>query len=223
MTVRSNASETLGTIYSAVRKRRKSTEERLARMLKRLFDIFVAVLLLLLLSPVFLAIMLALKIQRQTSVFNLSPRVGKGGKSFRLIRFKTMIDTTAPLRAEERLTKVGRFIRNYSLDDIPNLINLLRGDLSLIGPRATEPERVDLSHPEWQQILSIRPGVFSYAILVLATEFNRSSPERKRQLELDYVQNQSFWYDLQLMRRVIQKMMASKGNIKTRGKPEVDD
>ena len=191
-------------------------------MLKRIFDIFVAALLLLLLSPIFLAVMLALKIQGQTSVFNLSTRVGKGGKLFHLIRFKTMIDTTAPLPVAERLTKVGRFIRNYSLDDIPNLINILRGDLSLIGPRATEPERVDLSHPEWQQILSIKPGGFSYAILVLATEYNRSSPERKRQLELDYVQKQSLGYDLQLMRRVIQGMIASKGNIKTRGKPTVD-
>lgn len=194
----------------------------IAYMLKRIFDIFVAALLLLLLSPIFLAVMLALKLQGQTSVFNLSTRVGRGGKRFRLIRFKTMVDTTAPLPVEERLTKVGRFIRNYSLDDIPNLINILRGDLSIIGPRATEPELVDLSHPEWQQILSIKPGVFSYAILVLATEFNRSSPERKRQLELDYVQKQSFWYDLQLMRRVLREMIASKGNIKTRGKPTVD-
>lgn len=191
-------------------------------MLKRIFDIFVAGLLLLLLSPVLLAVMLALKVQGQTSVFNLSPRVGKHGKPFRLIRFKTMIDTTAPLRPAERLTKVGRFIRNYSLDDVPNLINIIRGDLSLIGPRATEPARVDLRNPEWQQLLRIRPGAFSYAILVLATEFNQSSPERKRQLELDYVQQQSFWYDLQLMRRVIQTMIASKGNIKTRGKPTVD-
>lgn len=191
-------------------------------MLKRIFDIFVATLLLLFLSPVLLAAMLALKVQGQTSVFNLSPRVGKHGKPFRLIRFKTMIDTAAPLPPAERLTKVGRFIRNYSLDDIPNLINIIRGDLSLIGPRATEPARVDLRNPEWQQLLRIRPGVFSYAILVLATEFNQSSPERKRQLELDYVQKQSFWYDLQLMRRVIQAMIASKGNIKTRGKPTVD-
>lgn len=191
-------------------------------MLTRGFDIFVATLLLLLLSPLLLAVILALKIQGQTSVFNLSPRVGKGGNLFRLIRFKTMIDTTAPLSTEERLTKVGRFIRNYSIDDLPNLINVFCGNLSLIGPRATEPEHVDLSHPEWQQILCIRPGACSYAVFVLATEFNRSSPERKRQLELDYVQKQSFWYDLQLMRRVLQKLVASKGNIKSRGKPMRD-
>lgn len=191
-------------------------------MLKRLFDICVSALLLLLLSPIFLVVMLALKIQGRTSVFNLSTRVGKGGKLFRLIRFKTMIDTTAPLSVQERLTKVGRFIRNYSLDDIPNLINVLRGDLSMIGPRATEPEFVDLSNPEWQQILSIKPGGFSYAILVLATEFNSSNPERKRQLELDYVQKQSFWYDMQIMRRAIRATIASKGNIKMRGKPTVD-
>jgi lipopolysaccharide/colanic/teichoic acid biosynthesis glycosyltransferase len=188
-------------------------------MLKRLFDILVAAFLLLILSPMLLAVMLALKIQGQTSVFNLSPRVGKAGKPFRLMRFKTMIDTTAPVSVEECLTKVGRFIRNYSLDDTPNLINVLRGDMSIIGPRATEPERVDLSNPEWQQILSVRLGGFSYAILMLATEFNRSSPELKRQLELDYVQKQSFWYDLQVMRGVIQKLIASRGNIKSRGKP----
>ena len=191
-------------------------------MLKRTFDILVAALLLLLLSPVLLAAMLALKVQAQTSVFNLSPRIGMHGKPFRLIRFKTMIDTTAPLSTKERLTKVGRFIRNYSIDDLPNLVNVLRGDMSLIGPRPTEPDRVDLSDPEWQQILSVRPGCFSYAVLVLTTTFNRSSPELKRKLELDYVQEQSFRYDLQLMRRVFQKLIVSRGNVKARGKPDQD-
>jgi lipopolysaccharide/colanic/teichoic acid biosynthesis glycosyltransferase len=190
------------------------------RMLKRTFDMSVATLLLLLLSPVFLTVMLALKLQAQTSVFNLSPRVGQHGKPFRVIRFKTMIDTTAPLSAKERLTKVGRFIRNYSIDDLPNLVNVLRGDMSVIGPRPTEPDRVDLSNPAWQQILSTRPGCFSYAVLVLSTTFNRSSPELKLKLELDYVQNQSFSYDLQLMGLVFQKLIASRGNVKARGNPE---
>jgi sugar transferase EpsL len=191
-------------------------------MLKRAFDILVAALFLLLLSPVLLVVMLALKLQAQTSIFNLSPRVGKDGKPFRVIRFKTMIDTTAPLSAEERLTKVGRFIRNYSIDDLPNLVNILRGDMSLVGPRPTEPERIDLRNPEWQQILSVRPGSINYAVLVLATEFNGSSPELKRKLELDYVQKQSLGYDLQVMGRWIQKMIASQGNVKTRGKSSLD-
>jgi lipopolysaccharide/colanic/teichoic acid biosynthesis glycosyltransferase len=190
---------------------------------KRTLDLFLAVLLLMLLSPVLLAIIVALKLQAQTSVFNLSPRIGKDGRSFRLIRFKTMIDTTAPLPIEERLTKVGRFIRNYSLDDLPNLVNVLTSDMSIVGPRPTEPERVDLSHPEWQQILTIRPGCISYAVLALASEFNNSSPDRKRKLELDYVAKQSLGYDLQVMRSSIQKLMTSQGNVKARGKPSIDD
>lgn len=190
-------------------------------LLKRMFDLLVAALFLLILSPVLLAVILALRLQAQTSVFNLSLRVGRHGKPFPLVRFKTMIDAPVPLSAAERLTRVGRFIRNYSLDDLPNLVNILRGDLSLIGPRPTEPERVDLSDPEWQQILSIRPGCISYAVLALATEFNRSTPELKRKLELDYVQKQSFRYDLQLMRHAIQKLSASRGNVKARGKPDL--
>jgi lipopolysaccharide/colanic/teichoic acid biosynthesis glycosyltransferase len=191
-------------------------------MLKRTFDILVALLFLILLSPVLLAVVLALKLQAQTPVFNLSTRVGKDGKPFYLIRLKTMIDTTAPLSAEERLTKVGKFIRNYSIDDLTNLINVLRGDMSIVGPRPTELDRVDLHDPEWQQILTVRPGCISYAVLVLATEFNGSSPALKRKLELDYVEKQSLRYDLHVMWGWLEKTIASQGNVKTRGKSTID-
>jgi lipopolysaccharide/colanic/teichoic acid biosynthesis glycosyltransferase len=191
-------------------------------MLKRTFDICVAALALLLFSPVLLTVMLALKLQAQTSVFNLSPRVGKNGRPFRLIRFKTMSDTNAPLCVEERLTRVGKFIRNYSIDDLPNLVNVLRGELSIVGPRPTEPDRVDLRTPEWQQILSVRPGCLSYAVLALAAEFNSSSPDLIRRLELDYIQKQALGYDLRLIERGIRKLIVSKGNVKKWGKPTLD-
>ena len=184
---------------------------------KRAFDLAVAGALLLLLSPILLAIVLALWVQGQTTVFNFSPRVGRHGRPFRLLRFKTMRDTDLPVA--RRLTPVGRLIRNYSLDDLPNLVNVLKGDLSLVGPRPTEPARVELDDREWRRILTVRPGILSYAIWTLAADFNASDPALQRKLELLYVDRQSLWFDLQLIGWSLQKLMASRGNIKARGKP----
>jgi len=115
-----------------------------------------------------------------------------------------------------RLTRVGRFIRNISLDDLPNLLNIIAGDMSLIGPRPTEPERVKLSDLTWQRILSVRPGN-SPAILQLGNVYNRSPDAHKQQLELAYVEHHSFWYDLQLCAQFLWATLASRSNVKSRG------
>lgn len=122
----------------------------------------------------------------------------------------------------QRLTPVGRFIRNYSIDDLPNLLNVVRGDLSIIGPRAMEPERVDLTDPIWQQILTVRPGIVSPAILQLGTVYNSSSIQCKQQIELAYVQQQSFGTDLRIFRQGVQRFFATRGNWK-RGAPLPDE
>ena len=101
------------------------------------------------------------------------------GPHFDMLRFRTMVDTSTHRTPDERLTPVGRFIRNYSLDELPLLLNVLRGDMSIIGPRPTEVTVVDQTDLAWQQILSVRPGVISYAVLGFAREFNaRSQPIR---------------------------------------------
>jgi sugar transferase EpsL len=151
--------------------------------------------------------------------------IGRQGKSFRLFRFRTMnVDTQACASPEERLTPVGRFIRNYSLDHLPTLANVLRGDLSLIGPRPMEPEFVDLQDPTWQRYFSVRPGFLNYAALKLGRTFGPSAAPNlplKQKLELEYIERQSIFFDLQLLARFVWAHVASGGNVKARGEPDL--
>jgi len=119
----------------------------------------------------------------------------------------------------ERLTRVGKFIRNYSLDDLPNIFNMLKGELSLVGPRPTEPEIVDLNDPAWQRVLTVRPGYISWAILELASTYNASPWPLRLRLEEEYVQKKSLLFDVFVLRKALQKLVASKGNVKARGVP----
>jgi sugar transferase EpsL len=191
-------------------------------MLRRSIDLVGALLLLILASPLLAVIAVALRLEGYGPVLYRSPRVGRGGRPFSLLRFRTMLDTAEPRSVEQRLTPVGRLIRNISLDDLPNLVNVLRGEMSLVGPRPMEPERVDLSDPAWQRILSVRPGLVSFAILQLARRYNASDTAAKNALELRYVQQRSLSGDLALFRRALRALVASRGNIKARGVPAPD-
>ena len=188
-------------------------------MSKRALDVVLAALGLIFASPIIAAIALALKLERRGPVLHRSPRLGRGGRVFRLARFRTMTEAPPDVLPEARLTPVGRFIRTYSLDDLPSLFHILRGDLSLVGPRPMEPHRVDLNDPTWQRILSIRPGYVSYAIIVLARAYNGSSMADKQRLELEYVRRQSFLFDLRILAAALRGVLTSRGNIKLHGKP----
>ena len=188
-------------------------------MVKRVFDILLTCVVLPVVGPVAALVALALKIQGRGSVLHWTPRMGRGGAVFYLARFRTMVDAPPEASVAERLTPVGRFIRNYSLDDLPHLYHVVRGDMSLVGPRPMEAHLVDPTDPTWQRILSVRPGCVSYAILTLASRYNASSMAERQRLELEYVERQSFLVDLAIIRDAIRALVASKGNIKARGTP----
>ena len=189
--------------------------------MKRLFDLIVATLLLIITAPLPAIITIVIKLDSRGPILYRRRCVGQNGQRFDLMRFRTMVETPAHRSGDERLTPVGRFIRNYSLDEFPILFNVLRGDMSIIGPRPTEPTFVDLADPAWQQILSVRPGVISYAILGLARNYNASSQPVRNRLELEYIQQQSTLFDLRVLRKTAQALVASRGNVKARGKPTI--
>lgn len=190
-------------------------------MPKRVFDLTIALIQLLLTVPILVITAVAIRLETPGPIWYRSPRIGVGGKEFGLYRFRTVaVDRPATLPSNRRLTIVGRWIRYYSLDDLLNWINVLRGELSIIGPRPMEPEQIDPADSLWQEILSVRPGLLSPAILQLGTTYNMSSIATKQQLEVAYVRHQSFWYDLQLCWRAIQRLIATKGNLK-RGLPQL--
>jgi lipopolysaccharide/colanic/teichoic acid biosynthesis glycosyltransferase len=186
----------------------------------RLLDVLVASLILIVTAPVLLVITFLIICDSPGPIIYGSPRVGRNGKAFRLLRFRTVdLSKPAHLSMQERLSRVGSFIRNYSLDDLPNAFNVLKGELSLVGPRPTEPEMVDLNDPAWQKVLTVRPGYISWAILELASAYNASLWSLKLQLEEEYIQKKSLVFDVLVLRKAVRGLIASRGNIKARGVP----
>jgi lipopolysaccharide/colanic/teichoic acid biosynthesis glycosyltransferase len=138
-------------------------------MIKRVFDLALSIPALVVLLPVLIGIAIAVRVDSRGPVFYRAQRVGKDGKLFRLFKFRTMI-TDADKRGpgittaqDSRITRVGRFLRRTKLDEFPQLINVISGDMSLVGPRPEDPRYVALYTAEQRKVLSIRPGITSPA------------------------------------------------------------
>jgi lipopolysaccharide/colanic/teichoic acid biosynthesis glycosyltransferase len=188
--------------------------------MKRLVDLLIALALLIPAAPIMLLIAIYLRLDSAGPILYTSSRLGRAARPFGLLRFRTVdIHQPADLPMSQRLTRAGRFIRNLSLDDLPNLLNILKGDLSLVGPRPTEPALINLADPAWQKVLSVRPGLISYAILRLASTYNTTPWPHRLQLELEYVDRHSLAFDLHLLRHALRDWLRSRGNIKARGTP----
>ena len=185
--------------------------------MKRVIDILFAIVGLLITAPLLTVIALLIKLGSSGPILYSSPMVGENGKVFSLFRFRTMT-----LGAERKLTHVGRFIRNYSLDHLPTLINLFRGDITIIGPRAMEIGVVDFENQLWKQYLQLKPGLFNYAVLKLGklwTPNRVSEPALNQELEIQYRQKKTAILDFLLFMQFLWAYIASRGNVKARGKP----
>ena len=138
-------------------------------MTKRLFDIVVSCIALICLLPLFLIIGIAIKINSRGPIFYRGKRIGIHGTTFRMYKFRSMVidaDKTGPsvtYQNDPRITKVGRFLRNTKLDELPQLINVLKGDMSLVGPRPETDDHIIHYTPEQKQVLSVRPGIAGLA------------------------------------------------------------
>ena len=161
--------------------------------MKRIFDVLTALIVGMIVAPIALIVALSIWLERRGPVIIYTERVGQFGRLFKHYRFRTMAGE--PLRK----TRLGRSIGNLSLDDIPSLWNILKGDLSIVGPRPETPDKVDLLDPRWQKILSVEPGLTGMAILSLRGDYNSASVQERIKPELEYVERQSFWLDMQLI------------------------
>ena len=179
---------------------------------KPFFDYLVSLLGILILSPIFIVVLIALLISNKGNVFFLQKRPGKNEKIFKIIKFRTMNDkkdTSGNLLSDaERLTFLGSYIRKTSLDELPQLFNVLIGDMSLIGPRPLLPEYLSL-YTERQTIRHhIKPGITGWAQIN-----GRNAIEWNKKLEFDvwYVENLSFILDLQIMFLTLRKVINLEG------------
>ena len=182
-------------------------------------DVLLATLLLIMAFPILMMIAILIKFDSPGPVLYRPVMIGKNGRRFSLFRFRTRLAHNT----EPRLTRVGRLIRTSSLDHLPMLINLLKGDLTIIGPRPMEIDVVDLQDPLWQRYFQVKPGLFNYAILKLGKLWTSSRvrhPSLNQELELEYREQQSAAVDVQLVMQFLRALIASRGNVKARCKPD---
>ncbi len=196
-------------------------------MAKRLFDITVSFIGLVVLSPLFLAIAILIKLDSKGPVFYRGERVGKFGKPFKIYKFRTMvvnadkIGGSSTAADDPRLTKIAGFLKKYQLDELPQLINVVKGEMSLVGPRPEVQMYVNMFSKEEEAILSVRPGMTDYASLwdfhegellqgstdPEKTYMEEIRPEKIR-LQLKYVREHSLWVDLKIILKTLGKVFS---------------
>lgn len=181
--------------------------------LKRVLDFFIVLIVLLLIWPILLLITIFLHFANKgAGAFFTQSRPGKGGRIFKVIKFKTMTDERDNdgnlLPDAERLTKVGRFVRSTSIDELPQLINVLKGDMALIGPRPLLPQYLPLYSKEQARRHEVRPGITGWAQV---NGRNAISWTKKFELDVWYVDHCSFGLDVKIVFMTIKKVFIREG------------
>ena len=171
--------------------------------LKRLLDIAVSLLALATFSPLLLLTAVAIAVETGLPVILRQTRLGLHGREFGMLKFRSMVKNAASIGPyftsgdDPRITRVGRFIRRTSLDELPQLLNVLKGDMSLVGPRPDVPAQRSLySDADWQARCSVRPGITGLAQAKIRSE---GTPEQRLALDLQYVREASVMFDLKIL------------------------
>ena len=179
---------------------------------KRVFDFLVALLGLVLLSPIFFIVTIGLYFANQGKPFFFQSRPGKNGKIFKIVKFKTMNDRKDAngnlLSDAERLTKIGSIVRKTSLDEIPQLINVIKGDMSLIGPRPLLPQYLSLYSDFQNRRHEVKPGITGWAQV---NGRNAISWDKKFKYDVWYVDHVSFLVDVKILFKTFLKVAKSEG------------
>ncbi len=193
---------------------------------KRIFDLFCSSVGIVLLSPLFLAIAVWIKLDSTGPVFFRQTRIGRLGKEFRIYKFRTMIPEAEAVGKQitvandSRITKSGKFLRKYKLDELPQLFNVVKGDMSLVGPRPEVPKYVALYTPEQRRVLEVRPGITDLASIEFRNESdilaNVANPEevytqeimpKKLDLNMQYIAQANLGFDLHLILKTVGRIV----------------
>ena len=198
--------------------------KKINSIVKRIFDFFAALIGIIILSPIFIIVSIAIKLDSPGNIMFLQKRVGKCGKEFDIFKFRTMVTNAERLGIQitvgkdNRITKVGAFLRKYKIDELPQLFNVLKGDMSLVGPRPEVPKYVALYNEEQKKVLSVRPGITDLASLKYSDENDIlgkvENPEEyyinvimkdKLSLNLEYIEKSNLFFDISLVIKTILK------------------
>lgn len=202
--------------------RRKIEKKKLNFVCKRAFDFMASLLGLLILSPILLITAIFIKIDSRGPIFFKQKRVGKNKETFEIYKFRTMVTDAEKMGKQitvgndRRITRIGKVIRKCKLDELPQLINVLKGEMSLVGPRPEVPRYVELYDEYQEQILLVKPGITDYASIKFINENEilgaSSDPEEeyikeimpnKIELNMQYINNFSIFEDIRLILKTI--------------------
>jgi lipopolysaccharide/colanic/teichoic acid biosynthesis glycosyltransferase len=205
-------------------------------MIKRGFDLVVATVGLIMLSPLFLIVAVAIKLDTSGPVFYKGDRTGKGGALFKMFKFRTMVVDADQVGAalthggDPRVTRAGRFLRKWKIDELPQLINVVRGEMSLVGPRPESPGYVAHYTAEQRRVLAVKPGMTGLTQVQFRHEETLLSrcadPEKdyiekimpqKLAIDLAYIEDRSFSLDLRLMLETVLCLFADDGDVQPQG------
>jgi len=195
-------------------------------MLKRLFDFSASLAGLMIVFPIMVVIGLWIKLDSKGPILYRGTRVGKDGKKFHILKFRTMVANADKIGGsstagdDPRLTKAGKYLRKYNIDELPQLVNVLKGEMSIVGPRPEVQMYVDMFTEEEKTILTVRPGMTDWASLwdidegaILAgspdpekTYVEKVRPKKIR-LQMAYVQNHSFWGDVRIILETLKAIL----------------
>jgi lipopolysaccharide/colanic/teichoic acid biosynthesis glycosyltransferase len=200
--------------------------------MKRLFDIVVSLIGLICLLPLMLLAAVLIKVDSTGPIFFRQERIGRGFRPFQILKLRTMIHNAQKtgglitFAKDPRITRVGRILRNTKIDELPQLINVLKGEMSLVGPRPEVPRYVEAFRNEYEEILKVRPGMTDLASLKYRNEeailgqsddpeeeyMKRVLPDKIR-LAKDYLQRSSLFFDLTLIFRTLLKLFAHRASL----------
>ncbi|MBS0357716.1 MAG: sugar transferase [Proteobacteria bacterium] len=177
---------------------------------KRIFDFIVSIILFVFLFPLFLLISLAIYINNPGPIFYRQSRVGRHGKVFQLLKFRSMVvnaDKIGPYytsKNDTRVTRMGQLLRKTSIDELPQIVNIIRGEMSFVGPRPDVLEQQPLYTPsEWEKRHTVLPGLTG---LAQALKRSEATVEERKQLDLKYVDQQSFLLDMTILFKTCQQV-----------------
>lgn len=180
------------------------------KYIKRIIDVIIATLSLFIVLPVITVLAILIKLEDGGKIFYPGPRLGKNAEVFKMLKLRSMKENAEDIRNTDgstyngeddpRLTKVGKFIRKTSLDELPQVFNVICGDMSIIGPRADLPDHLELYSKEDYRKLDVKPGITGYTMAYFR---NSITWEEKKTYDCFYVNNMSFWFDVKIFFKTI--------------------
>lgn len=202
----------------------KINRKKFQLILKRILDIFASGIALIVLLPIFAIIGIFIKLDSKGPAFFIQERAGKNGKIFRAYKLRTMIQGADKIKRtiifgeeDPYITKVGRFIRRTGFDELVQLVNVLKGDISLVGPRPTLPYQIEKYNNIQKRRLSVRPGITGWALI---NGRNSLTWDKRIELDLWYIKHWSIWLDIKILISTVYVVMKGEGLYAEKGRQD---